>query len=80
MERDNFRLDSRLQITPGDLKKCMDKILRQMGSTKEDRIYVVPHPLFKGNKLVTPYLIEFEVEHRTKNIKLVSDLAIVLKY
>ena len=81
MINDIFKLNSRIQITPKDLQKCMNKILKIGLDNIDNDVVKIVHPgMPRLTKVVTPYFIEFIIDHKNKNIKLSSDVAIVLKY
>ena len=79
MIQDIFKLDSRIQITLTDLKKCMDIVLAIMKTTKNSKVKIC-HPGIKKSKNLATVFIEFNIDLKNKNIKLASDVAIVLKY
>ena len=75
----NDNLDPRIHITLEDLEHCMNNVLKRLDSIKEDKVKI-PHPAQKLHKNTIPIFIEFEVDHRNKNMKLVTDVAIIWKY
>jgi len=69
-------LDPRVHITLYDLDKCMKCVVDMKYKNKpktDSRVFVV-HPGCKTS------MIEFRYDRDTKNVKLLSDVAIVLKY
>ena len=72
-------LDPRTYITVKDLKKCMDKLAQELKFIGANKVKL-HHPGIKKAKNVVPTFIEFEMDRKNKNVKLLDDVVIVLKY
>ena len=70
-----MELDNRGQITLDDLQKCMESVVNKY--TKKRIRSLIVYQVHPGHKTT---MVKFEYNGKTKNVKLLSDVAIVLKY